>query len=90
MNVEQVLDLANHVMSVAFEISLPILALSMIIGIIVAIFQAATQIQESSLAFVPKLIGMGIALLIFGNWIIDKLMTFTLSMFDAMAKVSGG
>jgi flagellar biosynthetic protein FliQ len=89
MTVESALDLAHQCMALAFEISFPVLAISMSIGIAVAIFQAATQIQEASLAFVPKLVGMGIALLVFGGWIIDKLLTFTISMLNTMATVNG-
>ncbi len=89
MTIEAALDLAHRCMAVAFEISFPVLAISMSIGVAVAIFQAATQIQEASLAFVPKLVGMGIALLLFGGWIIEKLLSFTRAMLEQMANVSG-
>lgn len=89
MTIESVLDLSHRFMRTGFDIALPILAISMAIGIAVAIFQAATQIQESSLTFVPKLVGMGVALLVFGGWIIDKLLAFTVSILETMSRVGG-
>lgn len=89
MTIESVLDLAQHCMGAAFEISAPVIVISMLIGVAVAIFQAATQVQEASLAFVPKLIGMALALLLFGGWILDRLIAFTIGMFASMASVGG-
>jgi len=85
MTVEYVIDLANTLMATAFWITLPILGISMAVGLCVAIFQAATQIQEASLNFVPKLIGMGVALMIFGPWILDKLSSFTVTLINGLA-----
>jgi len=87
MNVETVIDLAYSTMSTGFWISLPILAIGMAIGIIVAIFQAATQIQEASLNFLPKLVGVGMGLLFFGPWILDQLIRFTVMLITSTAAV---
>ena len=89
MTLEGVMQLAMQIMAIAFEVVAPILALSMSIGIVVAIFQAATQIQEASLAFVPKLVGMGVAIVLFGGWILDRLGTFTETMLKSVANVGG-
>lgn len=89
MTIESALDLAQQCMAASFEIALPVIALSMAIGVAVAIFQAATQVQEASLAFVPKLLGMALALLLFGGWILERLISFTLHMFSTMATVTG-
>lgn len=85
MTVDYVIELARHSMSVGFWVALPILAIGTVIGVAVAIVQAATQIQESSLNFLPKLVGVGIGLLVFGPWILDQLMRFTMGLFAGMA-----
>ncbi len=87
MTVETVLDLGYSIMATGFWVSLPVLAISMAIGILVSIFQAATQIQEASLNFLPKLIGVGVGLVLFGPWILDKLMSFTVMLISSSATV---
>ena len=85
MTIESVIDLAYTTVSTAFWICLPVLGISMAIGLCVAIFQAATQIQEASLNFVPKLVGIGVALVLFGGWILGKLSGFTAAMITGAA-----
>jgi flagellar biosynthetic protein FliQ len=87
MTVDYVLDLARHCMSIGLWTTLPLLAIGIAIGIAVAIFQAATQIQESSLQFLPKLVGIGVGLLAFGPWILDKLIHFTVTLISSSATV---
>jgi flagellar biosynthesis protein FliQ len=85
MTADTVIELAARTMSTAFWVTLPILAIGLGIGLLVAIFQAATQIQESSLAFLPKLIGVAFGLLLFGPWVLDKLTTFTTALLAGVA-----
>jgi len=61
------------------------LIIGLIIGLIVSIFQAATQINEQTLTFVPKIIAVFVTMLIFGPWMIKLLVTFTTGLFDVMA-----
>jgi flagellar biosynthetic protein FliQ len=89
MSTEYVMSLAQQTMLAALEISLPILAAGMVVGVVVAVFQAATQIQETSLTFVPKLIGMGLALTLFGPWILGKLEQFAIVLISSAATVGG-
>lgn len=63
-------------MEVALMVSLPLLAVSLFVGILVSVFQAATSIQEMTLTFVPKLIGMGAAVLFLGAWMLTTLVSF--------------
>ncbi|MCC6748497.1 MAG: flagellar biosynthetic protein FliQ [Deltaproteobacteria bacterium] len=90
MSTEMVMDLARQTMSTAFWVALPILAVGLVIGVLVAIFQAATQIQEASLAFIPKLVGVGAALLLFGGYILDRLTGFTVALISSFANFGGG
>ena len=77
-----VIQLALQTMLVALKLSAPILVTSLVIGFTVSLFQSMTQIQEFTLSFVPKLIGVGVALLVCGNWMLHTLIDFTHDLFD--------
>lgn len=64
--------------------SMPMLGAALIIGVLVSIFQATTQINEQTLAFVPKIIGILFAFLIFGGWIISKVTDFSTALFQSI------
>ena len=66
-------------------VSAPMLLAGMIIGLLISIFQAATQINEQTLSFIPKIVAVFLTLLIFGPWIIRILTAFTVGIFDSMA-----
>lgn len=65
-------------------VSAPMLGIALIIGLIVSVFQAATQINEQTLAFAPKIIAVFVSIIIFGPWILNKLIDFTEKLFDYM------
>lgn len=77
----QVMHLALQVMLVCLKLSAPILLTSLVIGFVISMFQSMTQIQEVTLAFVPKVVGVGIVLLISGNWMLHTLISFTQHLF---------
>jgi flagellar biosynthetic protein FliQ len=77
-----IIHIAMQTMLVALKLCAPILVTSLVIGFTISLFQSMTQIQEFTLAFVPKLIGVGIALLICGNWMLHTLITFTTQLFE--------
>jgi len=79
-----VIQIALQTMLVALKLSAPILVTSLVIGFTISLFQSMTQIQEFTLAFVPKLIGVGIALLVCGNWMLHTLMDFTIDLFNGI------
>lgn len=70
------LDTARLAMQTGLMVSLPILATSLFVGLIVSLFQALTSIQEQTLAFVPKLFAVGIASLLLGNWMLTTMIQF--------------
>lgn len=84
-----VLDIALQTMLVAFKLSLPILLPALVIGFVISLAQAMTQIQEFTLAFVPKLIGVGLAVLITGNWMLHTLVVFTQDLFERIPSMLG-
>jgi flagellar biosynthetic protein FliQ len=67
----------------------PILLVSIGVGLIIAIFQAATSINEQTLTFVPKIVVMALMLIIFGNYMLQQLSDFTLRMFQVMVEMTG-
>jgi flagellar biosynthetic protein FliQ len=69
-------------------ISAPILAVSIIIGLLVSIFQATTQIQEQTLTFVPKLVGIAAVGLITGTWMLHTMVSFTDRIFNLISNVA--
>jgi len=70
-----------------FIILLPILGVSLVVGIFISIFQAATSIQEMTLTFVPKLVATALVIIILLPWIIDKLVALTTKMFTMFLTV---
>ena len=77
-----VIDLAMQTMTVALKLSAPILLTALVIGFAISLFQSMTQIQEFTLSFVPKLVGVGAALLFSGNWMLHTLISFTQDLFN--------
>jgi len=84
MTNSQIIEVMQAAMVVAFKIGLPILILSMIIGLIISIFQAATQVHEQTLTFVPKLIITAVMLIALGPWMLETLADFTRYIFGLM------
>ncbi len=79
-----VLDIAMATMVVAAKLSAPVLVTALVIGFAISLFQSVTQIQEVTLSFVPKAIGVGLALLITGHWMLQTLIAFTTELFDRL------
>lgn len=89
MNDTTIIEIAMQTMVVSLKLSAPILLTALVIGFAVSLFQAMTQIQEFTLAFVPKLVGIGVALLISGNWMLHTLVTFTIDLFERIPELLG-
>lgn len=81
MTQEFVIGFGRQSIELALMISLPMLGIGLLVGLIVSIFQAATQIQEMTLSFIPKIIAIFLALLFSFPWIMDKMLTFTREVF---------
>jgi flagellar biosynthesis protein FliQ len=82
MTDSDVLDIAMQTMVVALKLSAPVLVTALVIGFAISLFQAMTQIQEFTLAFVPKVVGIGVALIVSGNWMLHTLIDFTVDLFE--------
>ncbi|MEA4934024.1 MAG: flagellar biosynthetic protein FliQ [Lawsonibacter sp.] len=84
MNITQVTDVFRDGIGVAIRLGAPILLLSMLVGIVTAIFQAVTQIHEQTVSFVLKLIVVILFLILGGDWMLKTLQDYTLELFGLM------
>jgi flagellar biosynthetic protein FliQ len=87
VTIPDVLDLARNFLSTALLIALPALAVSLVVGLIVSVLQTITSIQEQTLSFVPRLIGVGVAMLLCLGWILQLAVHFTMEMIARGAEV---
>ena len=81
MTTDMVVALSRQAIELALFLALPMLGVSLVVGVFVSVLQAATQIQEMTLTFVPKILSMFIALLIAFPWMMDKMLGFTRELF---------
>ncbi|ADR19239.1 flagellar biosynthesis protein FliQ [Calditerrivibrio nitroreducens] len=81
MNPDLVLSLTTKALEVALMLAAPMLLFGLIAGLVVSIFQAVTQIQEMTLSFIPKILAVVIALVIFFPWMMDTMISFTINLF---------
>ena len=84
-----VTELALQMMIAGAKLSAPMLITALVVGFVVSLFQAVTQLQDSTLAFVPKIIAVGIALLVSGNWMLQELISFTQMAFGMLPTLLG-
>ena len=81
MNENIVIDIAREAIYLVIRTSAPMLLTSLIIGLIISIFQTVTSIQEQTLTFVPKLIAVFLVIILFGGWILNSLKEYMISLF---------
>jgi flagellar biosynthetic protein FliQ len=79
------MDIMRQMLLVCIQVAGPVLLISVVVGLIVAIFQAATQIHEQTLTFVPKVLAIALTLLLMGGWIGTVLIEFVNRVFQLMA-----
>jgi flagellar biosynthesis protein FliQ len=87
MTEEIVIEIMKEAFFTTFIIILPVLGVSLVVGIIISIFQAATSIQEMTLTFVPKILATAVAIIFLLPWMMDKIMAFTLKIFSMFSSV---
>lgn len=84
MTPESVMTMGRHAMEVTLMIAAPMLLVALIIGLVVSIFQAATSINEQTLSFIPKLIGIFVALVLAGPWMLTIMTDYMRSIFTGI------
>lgn len=85
MLTDQLVDVTRQTLTVMLMLSIPVLLAGLTIGLIVSVLQAVTQIQEQTLSFVPKIIGMVVVAIVAMPWMISKLLTFSAEMFGPIS-----
>ncbi len=89
MTYEFVITFGKQAIETMLLVSLPVLGFSMAVGVIISVFQSVTQIQESTLTFVPKIVATFLAMLIFGSWMLSKLTYFLHHVIVSIPNISG-
>ncbi len=90
MTPEMVLDIGQEAGKVILLMSAPPLLAGLIIGLVIGLFQAATQIQEMTLSFIPKLIGVGAALILTGPWLLSLAIDYVTRLYESIPALVNG
>lgn len=89
MTPDSVMEIGRQAIEVTLIISAPILVTALVVGLIISIFQAATQINESTLQFVPKLVAMFIVIMLLGPWMLQYLIDYIQRLFGSIPQLIG-
>ncbi|HET8596112.1 MAG TPA: flagellar biosynthetic protein FliQ [Intrasporangium sp.] len=89
MNTSAVLDILLLGLETAAKLAAPVLVTSLVVGLAVSLVQSVTQLQEVTLSFVPKAVGVAIALVVCGHWMISEMVTFTGDLFARIPGLLG-
>lgn len=89
MSGELVISIAERAVWVVLIISGPLLLIALITGLLVSIFQATTQIQEQTLAFVPKIVAVLVGIIFFGPWMLAQITTYAKDIFENLSRYIG-
>ena len=81
MSGDMAIQIGRDALTMVMLVSAPMLGLGLLVGILVSIFQATTQIQEQTLAFIPKIIAVFVAILVFGPWVLSLMVSYTRDVF---------
>jgi len=89
MTPETVLTIAQRALEMTLLLAAPMLLVALLVGLLVGVFQAATQINEMTLSFIPKLLGMATALVIAGPWMLKELVNYTHTLIESIPSLVG-
>ncbi len=89
MSTGDVIDIASQAIWLIIKCSAPMLIVSLIVGLVISIFQTVTSIQEQTLTFVPKILSMFITLIICGDWILNNILQFIVDLFGRFSDFVG-
>lgn len=89
MNAETVMSMTYQALKIALVMAGPLLLVTLVVGLVISIFQAATQINEMTLSFIPKLIAMFIALVVAGPWILERFIDYVQQLYMSIPQLIG-
>lgn len=84
MNQDTVVNLSSQAITLALSVAGPLLLVSLVIGLVISIFQAVTQIQEQSLTLIPKIAGIVIVIVLLGPWMLDHMVAYTTNLYTSI------
>lgn len=87
MEQSQIIEVGANAMWVTLQIGLPVLGVSLVVGLLVSIFQAVTQLQEPTLTFIPKILAVVLVVVVAGPWMMNTLLGFTIDLWQGIADV---
>ena len=87
MDQSAVIEIGARAMWVTLQIAMPVLGVSLVVGLLVSIFQAVTQLQEPTLTFIPKVLAVVLVVVLAGPWMLNTLLGFTLELYAGIADV---
>ena len=90
MSSDVVISIATQAMNLAFKVAMPLLLAGLVVGLIVSVFQAVTQIQEQTLAFIPKIIGLAVVIVVAGPWMLGQIVSYTAELYASIPSLVGG
>jgi flagellar biosynthetic protein FliQ len=90
MTPESITSIAQQALWVTFLVALPLLGVALVVGLLVSLIQAATQLNEMTLSFVPKVLAMGLAAVLAGPWMLHVMMDFTIRLFESIPHLING
>lgn len=89
MSIDDVTGIASSALFLVIKVSAPVLLVSLVVGLIISIFQTVTSIQEQTLTFVPKIIAVFMALIVLGNWMLTELTNFMTMLWSNFSLYTG-
>jgi flagellar biosynthetic protein FliQ len=90
MDQDTVISLGTQAMTLALEIAGPMLLLGLVIGLVVSLFQAVTQLQEQALSFIPKIVGLALLLVLLGPWMMSQLINYVTNLYMSIPTLIHG
>jgi flagellar biosynthetic protein FliQ len=87
MNQDTVVSLATQAMTLAIEVAGPMMLVGLVIGLVVSVFQAVTSIQEQSLSFIPKIVGLAALVVILGPWMLGQLVNYAENLYISIPQL---
>jgi flagellar biosynthetic protein FliQ len=90
VNQDVVINVGMQAMQLAFKVAMPLLLVGLVVGLLVSVFQAVTQIQEQTLTFIPKIVAMGVVLVVAGPWMLSEVVTYTEQLYSSIPTMIDG
>jgi flagellar biosynthetic protein FliQ len=84
------MEVATKAMWVTLEVSMPILGVTLVVGLLVSIFQAVTQLQEPTLTFIPKVLATVVVIVVAGPWMLNTMLGFTIDLWSGIPSIGSG